>query len=155
MKQASLTYIGGFVVQQIQKEIECELCCEVIGRKKCSSPLMDLIYKRDSSDKLHYPSERLVWILSTIFQFVCDAVGFLSTRICENLSTIILPALNESHLLMCGSSLESNHREKLSKLICKITIPIFLKNTASEITERFERVKYLNTKPASRKILRV
>lgn len=155
MQLASLTYIGGFVVKQLQKEIECILCCQLVSKEKCSSPMMDLIYKRDISDKMHYPSEMLVWLLSTIFEFVCEAAKLVTVRTCETLTKLILPVLSESPLLKCPASLDDSHIQSLSMFVCKCAIPIFLKNIASETTERFERVKFLNSKPTSRKILRV
>lgn len=147
-----MAYIGGYIVSKVVKKINCHLCVNNIAISKCSSILMDLIYKRDDCNKLNYPSNSLLWILKVIHEFVMKAVAYVSSNVSASLTEVVTPILSEAPLLKCS---QPGHSQTMSEIICESVIPLFLKNIALQTTERFERVKYLNTKPQSRKVLRV
>lgn len=149
---AALSYVGGFVVSKILKDLKCEFCVELMSRSKCSSILMDLICKRDDDGKLNYPSDLLLWIMKTIQDFVEKASAYVSCNISETLTATILPILSNSPSMTCS---QDGHSKALSTIICETVVPLYLKNIATTTSERFERVKYLNSKPQNRKVLRV
>lgn len=94
-------------------------------------------------------------MINIIEEFVCEAVKFVNSKVCETLIQTILPVMKKSVVLKSHQSNDSIHIENLGHIILKTAISIFLKNVGIERTERFERVKYLNSKPISRKILRI
>ncbi|XP_069673471.1 uncharacterized protein [Periplaneta americana] len=150
---ASMAYIGGYIVSKVVKKINCHLCVNSISISKCSSILMDLIHKRDDCNKLNYPSNSLLWILKVIYEFVMKAVvAYVSSNVSASVSEVVTPILSEAPLLKCS---HSGHSQTSSEIICESVIPLFLKNITLQTTERFERVKYLNTKSQNKKVLRV
>lgn len=155
---AAMAYVAGYLVYAVEKVIDCPNCLANISTQRCPSPLMGLIHTDDRGGR-KYPKPSFVMLLMKVERIL--KLALLEWENIPNISfklrKMIVPHLSLNPILSCNESNLSSHSTKLCDEILKKFINPYLTNYASNITEVYQeksRLK-LNTKPLSRKVLKV
>lgn len=154
MNLASLAYLGGVIIRKMSSHLtSCDGCKATVATDRCDTTLNGLIVNMDLGG-LRYPTKTFVGVLESIQNFIQTSLIYLPTSGVKTcLSKYLTPHLLQCRGLQC--SLNIGHTAVLADLICTHFIPIVLCNIASATSEKYEKVKYLNAKPLSRKVLKV
>lgn len=150
MKLATLSYIGGYLIQKLKLQVNCVDCLNQLQEPKSSSLLHRLILNQDRGGLL-YPNNKFVHIVNTIQEFV-DEVGnvFRNCNVAETICNVLMLKLEKCPIFTCPAN--PIHFPRFWELVCKELVPILLKNLAQTISDERERRKYFNSKMLNRKV---
>ncbi|KAL1426101.1 hypothetical protein MTO96_018574 [Rhipicephalus appendiculatus] len=155
LKLSATVYVGGYIARIVMEPMDCENCCAVTTKALSNQPLQQFVRPQDKGGLL-YPSDKLLYVLETLRQFVETALQN-EPRLQKPLKTLLeaaVPAVSNSALLKCKTS-DSQHHKDLAVLICTRFIRPLLVNYASTTTDKNDVYKTFFQKPLSRKYVKL
>ncbi|XP_049267625.1 uncharacterized protein LOC125756747 [Rhipicephalus sanguineus] len=144
LQLSAVVYVGGYIARVVMEHMDCEDCCAVTTKALSNQPLQQFVRHQDRGGLL-YPSDKLLYVLETLRQFVETALQ-REPRLQKPLKTLLeaaVPAVSNSALLKCTTS-DSQHHNDLAVLVCTRFIRPLLVNYASTTTDikHFSRSRY-------------
>lgn len=155
LELSATVYVGGYIARVVMEHMECEDCQALTAKPLSNQPLQQFVRHQDRGGLL-YPSEKLLYVLQILQQFVQIALE-KAPRLQRPLKTLLeaaVPAVSDSGLLKCPQS-NSQHHQALTELICRRFIRPLLANYASEATDKNDVYKTFFKKPLSRKYVKL
>ncbi|KAM7295701.1 uncharacterized protein ISCGN_020974 [Ixodes scapularis] len=156
LRSSTLALIAGFLVRAIQDNIDCEGCLVKLQAPTSRSTTTALIAGIDRGG-LSYPTSTFVGFISHLESAASSVAPVLVTvpQPLKKFVNLVLPAVVKNPLFECSKDKTVSHRMALLNIILRKFMRPFLSNFTSKLTETQAKRKRLNSKPMSRKVLKV
>lgn len=140
----------------MQDNIPCPGCLDTVKAPASSSPTTALIANIDRGG-LSYPRLSFVGFVVNLEKAASASVTALlkSRWPVKKFVEAVLPAVCKNPLLQCEHDASEDHRRALATVIIRKFMRPFLANHTRNVSEKKQKAKNLNSKPESRKLLKV
>lgn len=134
---ASIAFVGGYIVRTILERIDCSSCIQLVRRQPNRDNISQLIEFRDVGG-LQYPTDSLVSILCTLQRFVELSIEHIlkEKSILEKMTIVARPYMLNCPALQCDEFCNNDkHIQLLTEIILEKYLRPILTNYAINSTD--------------------
>lgn len=143
-------------MRAVQDNVDCESCRVNLQAPRNHSTTTALVASIDRGG-LSYPSLRFVGFVSQLEETASEVATALlkQPQPLKEFSDMVLPSLLKNSFVVCSTNNGASHRTLLLKVLLRKFMRPFLAYFTSKLMQQQAKRKVLDTKPLSRKVLKV